>query len=76
MEQLDGKSRMRRESHVRFCEGPGVQFPRATRQCASTLLEAGHTDGAATVVHPNNLICAVNHWAGEALISYALLGVR
>jgi len=22
---------MRRESHVRFCEGPGVQFPRATR---------------------------------------------
>ena len=22
---------MRREPHVRFCEGPGVQFPRATR---------------------------------------------
>ena len=22
---------MRRESHVRFCEGPGVRFPRATR---------------------------------------------
>ena len=22
---------MRRESHVRFCEGPGVKFPRATR---------------------------------------------
>src|SRR5215203_607551 len=22
---------MRREFHVRFCEGPGVQFPRATR---------------------------------------------
>src|SRR5712691_7644276 len=25
------KSRMRRESHVRFCEGAGVKFPRATR---------------------------------------------
>jgi len=23
---------MRRESHVRFCEGAGVKFPRATRQ--------------------------------------------
>ena len=23
---------MRREFHVRFCEGPGVQFPRATRR--------------------------------------------
>ena len=22
---------MRRESHVRFCEGAGVRFPRATR---------------------------------------------
>jgi len=22
---------MRREFHVRFCEGPGVRFPRATR---------------------------------------------
>ena len=28
---LDRRSRMRRESHVRFCEGPGVKFPRATR---------------------------------------------
>ena len=26
------KSRMRRESHVRFCEGAGVRFPRATRR--------------------------------------------
>jgi hypothetical protein len=26
-----GKSRMRRESHVRFCEGGGVPFPAATR---------------------------------------------
>jgi len=25
------KSRMRRESHVRFCESLGVRFPRATR---------------------------------------------
>jgi len=38
MEQLDGKSRMRRESHVRFCEGPGVQFPRATRHRIRLLL--------------------------------------
>ena len=29
--RLDGKSRMRREPHVRFREGVGVQFPRATR---------------------------------------------
>ena len=29
--RLDRKSRMRREFHVRFCEGVGVQFPRATR---------------------------------------------
>ncbi len=28
---LDWKSRMRRESHVRFREGPRVKFPRATR---------------------------------------------
>ena len=28
---LDTKSRMRREAPVRFCEGLGVQFPRATR---------------------------------------------
>ena len=26
------RSRMRRESHVRFCEGLGVKFPRATRR--------------------------------------------
>ena len=25
---------MRRELHVRFCEGPGVRFPRATRLVA------------------------------------------
>src|SRR5262249_33729594 len=29
--QLDRRSGMRRESHVRFCEGVGVRFPRATR---------------------------------------------
>ncbi len=28
---LESKSRMRRESHVRFREGAGVQLPRATR---------------------------------------------
>src|SRR5262249_12479522 len=27
----DWRSRMRREFHVRFCEGPRVRFPRATR---------------------------------------------
>ena len=30
--RLKGKSRMRRESHVRFCEGGGVRFPSATRR--------------------------------------------
>ena len=29
--QLDRRNRMRLESHVRFCEGVGVRFPRATR---------------------------------------------
>ncbi len=29
--RLKGKSRMRRESHVRFCESGGVRFPSATR---------------------------------------------
>jgi len=29
--RLEGKSRMRRESHVRFCEGGGVKSPSATR---------------------------------------------
>ena len=29
--RLDNKSRMSREVHVRFCEGLGVRFPRATR---------------------------------------------
>ena len=29
--RLDHKSRMGREFHVRFCEGLGVKFPRATR---------------------------------------------
>ena len=29
--RLEGKSRMRRELHVRFCEGGGVRFPSATR---------------------------------------------
>ena len=29
--KLEGKSRMTRECHVRFCEGGGVRFPSATR---------------------------------------------
>jgi RNA-directed DNA polymerase len=29
---VESKSRMRRESHVRFREGAGVRFPRATRR--------------------------------------------
>jgi serine protease len=29
--QLDRRSRMKPEPHVRFCEGVGVKFPRATR---------------------------------------------
>src|SRR5262249_17052335 len=32
--RLDRRSRMRREFHVRFCEGAGVRFPRATRLVA------------------------------------------
>jgi hypothetical protein len=31
MRRLDYKSRMSREVHVRFREGAGVRFPRATR---------------------------------------------
>ena len=31
-EWLDRKSRMKRELHVRICEGAGVRFPRATRR--------------------------------------------
>ena len=30
------KSRMKREFHVRFCEGAGVQFPCATRRVSRT----------------------------------------
>jgi hypothetical protein len=29
--QLDRRSRMRPEPHIRFCEDVGVRFPRATR---------------------------------------------
>ncbi len=32
MQRLGNKSRMSRETHVRICEGLGVQFPRSTRQ--------------------------------------------
>src|SRR6266849_5720080 len=32
--RLDYRSRMRRESHVRFCEGGGVRLPSATRLLA------------------------------------------
>jgi hypothetical protein len=41
--RLDNKSRMSREVHVRFREGLGVQFPRATRLvicCRGTADEA------------------------------------
>ena len=31
--RMAGRSRMNREVHVRFCEGLGVKFPRATRLC-------------------------------------------
>ena len=30
--RLEGRSRMKRELHVRFCEGGGVRFPSATRR--------------------------------------------
>ena len=33
---LDDGSRMSREAHVRFCEGPGVQLPRSTHPYVST----------------------------------------
>ena len=36
---LKCKSRMRRESHVRFCEGAGVKFPRATRRAVHCTTE-------------------------------------
>ena len=34
-----GRSRMNREVHVRFCEGMGVKFPRATRPLIHTHLQ-------------------------------------
>ena len=37
IEWLDRKSRMRRESHVRFCESFWGWFPRATRQLSLRL---------------------------------------
>ena len=33
---MAGRSRMNREVHVRFCEGVGVKFPRATRPLIHT----------------------------------------
>src|SRR5580658_5565154 len=44
--RLDRRSRMRRESHVRFCEGAGGQFPRATR----LLMGFEHMDDAQRVM--------------------------
>ena len=42
------KSRMRRESHVRFCGGLGVEFPRATRRIPPgyPTLQTAHSCGA------------------------------
>ncbi len=40
LRRLLRKSRMRRESHVRFCGGLGVKFPRATRR-VMTLVQLG-----------------------------------
>jgi hypothetical protein len=40
--RLKGKSRMRRESHVRFCEGGGVRFPSATRPIWERTGGSGH----------------------------------
>ena len=39
--RLDDRSRMSREAQVRFCEGVGVRFPRATRLKGSKL-DQGH----------------------------------
>src|SRR5712692_1496472 len=39
--RLDYRSRMRRESHVRFCEGGGVRLPSATRHCSFPLPMTG-----------------------------------
>ena len=57
--RLDGKSRMRRESHVRFCERVGVKFPRATRHGVASLLDqqggphAGSPQPGATSLAPS-----------------------
>ena len=40
--RLGNKSRMNREVHVRFREGVGVRFPRATRLVASRSHEPVH----------------------------------
>src|SRR6266849_1622062 len=39
--RLDYRSRMRRESHVRFCEGGGVRLPSATRLPVGSPFPAG-----------------------------------
>ena len=42
-DRLDNKSRMSREAHVRFCEGLGVKFPRATRPPDLSSISADRT---------------------------------
>src|SRR5713101_3191822 len=42
--RLDYRSRMRRESHVRFCEGGGVRLPSATRFSRSAALPVCHPE--------------------------------
>lgn len=56
--RLSDKSRMSREVHVRFCESPGVRFPRATRLC-----EGEHVKFAFILVekalYPITVLCNV-----------------
>jgi len=53
--RLDDKSRMKREFHVRICEGVGVRFPRATRP-DPTVRDCCHAVNLRLTVGPVNFV--------------------
>jgi putative transposase len=71
--RLNNGSRMSREVHVRFCEGPGVKFPRSTHPYVPTdegwLYVAGHKD-----LYAGNIVgYAMGERLTRNLISQSLL---
>lgn len=57
--RLDGKSRMRRESHVRFRESVGVRFPRATRP--TTPSAVSHSGALRRTSSPHSVDYSIAH---------------